>query len=123
MTYIHYSYSDANNYKQHASIRLTAPLTDEQQRRIVRTLSDGCWFIPEQVGVEPLQSRFGGLDPQADHPYHELADEHSGIEQDDSAWGDVTGQFSPEELVAAFEQVGADGWDEVKYSIANRFQN
>lgn len=108
-TYIPYMYRDSNNYKQHACIMLTAPLTGEQTATIIGCLDEGLYFIPEQVGAESLQHLFGGIDVEADHPWHELGD-GDAIEQVGFPMGEAYGPFTPEEFTASFVAAKEEGW-------------
>jgi hypothetical protein len=118
MPSIRYEYADACNYKQDGIIRLTAPLTLEQIVTI-RDALDGDFFIPEQVGVEPVPySLNGGRD---DHPWHTLEDiayadldeedwEQHVYTDDDVCADAVSGPFDPGDLAAAFARAAAEGW-------------
>lgn len=117
-TYIRYTYTDGNNYKQDACIRLTGPLTDEQADMIVAACDEGEFFIPQQVWLPSLVMRFGGIDPDADHPWHSMVGWDGRIDMDTVPVGDVVATFTPDGLTAAFTAAAAKGWDEITYSPA-----
>ena len=113
MKYISYLYRDANNYKQSGTIMLTEAPTKEQLDALRTACDEGGYFIPQQVGVIPLQGMWGKPDPEADHAWHELGDGWD-IEVHDAGYlggGPVSGPFAPEALVAKFQKAAGDGWD------------
>lgn len=68
-TRILYLYRDADNYKILNSCVVEGEITEEQKRTILSSLDDGCYFIPEVVGV-PAE-RFG-THTESDHAWMEL---------------------------------------------------
>lgn len=72
-TDLSYVYRDADNYKQCERVVLTGTLTDLERATITSALLDGIYFVPSDVGLLDLQSRFAdGWRTEVDHPWHEL---------------------------------------------------
>jgi hypothetical protein len=74
---IDYLYRDANNFKQFGIAKFTGKLTNFRASVIYTALiaEDDSSFIPEHLGITPLQSRWGDVnydEDGADHPYHDL---------------------------------------------------
>jgi len=66
-----YMYRDASNYKQHGEVILpneTQRTVEEVDTQIRCLLSDGLFFIAQQVHVE---ERFFDVVSEDDHPWHE----------------------------------------------------
>jgi len=70
-TVIGYLYRDGGNYKSYGYVALAGVFTDRQRKAITRTLDEGLYFIPGQVGMPELQAKLGAIDPDADHVWHE----------------------------------------------------
>ncbi len=68
-TRILYLYRDADNYKVPNSCVVEGEVTEEQKKSILSSLDDGCYFIPEVVGL-PAE-RFG-THTESDHSWMEL---------------------------------------------------
>ena len=106
-TRIAYLYRDASNYKAGGEIVVTGHLTFSD---IAPYLDGGEFFIPQQVGLEPLQSKLtaysDGQTNDDDHVWHELRE---GDIAPTDAEPDAT--FSTRELIAAFTRAKATGWD------------
>lgn len=68
---LEYMYRDASNYKAFGAILLAGRITDEDRARIEAKLSTDDLFIPEFVGVQPLQSQLDGFPSGDDHIWHE----------------------------------------------------
>jgi hypothetical protein len=117
MYVLNYMYRDADNYKQHGEVTLSRALTEQETERIRRALDMGEYFIPQQVGMPPLQMNFGGIDPDSDHAWHELGDVSEAYGPNTRNHG---GEYDTDELIAAFEQAAQDGWDDTKYDPVNR---
>ena len=111
MRYIQYSYRDANNYKQHASIAVTKEPTKRQLQELRNACEEGEYFIPQQVGIRPLQDAWDKPDPDADHAWHELGDGFGKIEVTRWAIDPICGPIHPRVLVARFQQAAREGWD------------
>lgn len=73
-TKVSYYYRDASNYKQFHKVVVAGELTDDQQQQIWQSLSTDTdnGFIPEQVGLDPLQTLFDDDFTEDDHPWHTL---------------------------------------------------
>lgn len=67
-TAIEYAYRDAGNYKRFERVVLEGRISAEQIAAIRASLDDGMFFIPEQVGLTPLQT--GDYDAALDHVSH-----------------------------------------------------
>ncbi len=66
-----YMYRDASNYKQHGEVILsneTQRTVEEVDTQIRSLLSDGLFFIAQQVKIE---ERFFDVVSEDDHPWHE----------------------------------------------------
>lgn len=100
-TLIEYAYRDASNYKNHASCIVVGVLTDSDKASILDSLSEGEFFIPENVGMLPC--RFGEYDPAEDHPWHTISD----FSETDEA---PTLPITAAELAANFRR-RKDNWD------------
>ena len=105
-----YLYRDASNYKQHGEVILsneTLLKVEEVDRQIHSFLSDGLFFIAQQVQVE---ERFFAVMNEDDHPWHE----YMQVE----ATNDPTFDPIPEvkrditQFMKELEQVHHSGWDE-----------
>jgi len=67
-----YMYRDASNYKQHGEVILpneTLLTVEEVDTQIRSLLSDGLFFIAQQVKIE---ERFFDVVSEDDHPWHEF---------------------------------------------------
>ena len=108
-TRMEYLYRDAANYKSYNSVVVRGIITTEQKQAIYKTLEEGIYFIPEQIGLYLLR----GWDvTEDDHPYCELDIEHDFYETAEAPDDD---SFTVENLVAAF--VATSGrWDAAQYA-------
>lgn len=76
LTAVDYLYRDAANYKAHATAFLTGAISPAEVAEVVAKLDSRTYFVPEQVGLPPLQSQLYALSDGptcADHALHELA--------------------------------------------------
>ncbi|GMV65587.1 MAG: hypothetical protein AMXMBFR75_13850 [Candidatus Hinthialibacteria bacterium] len=105
-----YMYRDASNYKQHGEVILpneTQRSVEEVDTQIRSVLSDGLFFIAQQV---QLEERFFDLVSEDDHPWHEYV----SVE----ATTDPTFDPVPEEkrdivqFLKELDQAHRSGWDE-----------
>jgi hypothetical protein len=75
-TTLHYLYRDAANYKVHGHLLLLGACTPDLEARIrAKLLASSDWFIPEQIGIPPLQGALYALSqgPTVDDlSFHEL---------------------------------------------------
>jgi hypothetical protein len=72
-----YRYRDANNFKVERTVLLQGSLSAVELDEINALLFDGEWFVPEQVGLAPLQAalyHFSNGPTDADHPLHEFVE-------------------------------------------------
>ena len=74
-TIVEYKYVDAGNYKVFGEILLSGQFSDTEEQILYRCLIDQEFFIPDLVGIFPLQS--------------ELWDEYSGANDDDHEWHSI----------------------------------
>jgi hypothetical protein len=100
-TLISYLYRDESNHKQYATIIVAGRITFEQVRPY---LNENEWFIPSQVGLEDLQERWGRIDPDLDHVWHEFFDDTFEVTE-----LPPTEEMTAEELLKRFQAVK---WDE-----------
>ena len=107
-----YMYRDASNYKQHGEVILpneTQRTVEEVDAQIRSLLSDGLFFIAQQVKIE---ERFFDVVSEDDHPWHEYV----SVE----ATANPTFDPVPEEKrdIAQFlkelDQAHDSGWDEAR---------
>lgn len=68
-TEIEYRYRDPDNYKKYGRVVFAGEIIPEQRRTIMSGLDDETFFLPMQVGLDPVL--FGDGDEGA-HPWHEL---------------------------------------------------
>ncbi len=68
-TLIEYLYRDADNYKVWNEAVVSGVLTDEEKAQIEGSLSEGEYFLPQQVGLP--EKRFDE-ETESDHPWFEL---------------------------------------------------
>lgn len=88
-----YLYRDASNYKVHSAVLLEGLYRDDHRAAIVSILNAGLYFIPQQIGLSPLQS--------------ELYAYSSGPTEDDHAWHEFVGLYPAESSdVARLSQAG-----------------
>lgn len=102
-TKINYLYRDADNYKVHNECVIRGEMTDEQEMRIIGSLDDELYFVPNCVGMP--EEKFGS-ETEADHPWFEWC----GTEPTERK---PTLDIDAEELTVRFEKAG-NGWQEVR---------
>jgi len=66
-----YLYRDASNYKQFGDVVFPGGYTKQDKDLLLGNLHDGDYFIPGDVGLPSLQSKFGSVSID-DHPWHEI---------------------------------------------------
>jgi hypothetical protein len=66
-----YLYRDASNYKQFGDVVFPGGYTEQDKDLLLGNLHDGDFFIPGDVGLPSLQSKFGSVSID-DHPWHEI---------------------------------------------------
>ncbi|MBC7985314.1 MAG: hypothetical protein H7X93_01385 [Sphingomonadaceae bacterium] len=107
---LEYRYRDASNFKMHASVLLSGSCRARDSDLIRSTLWCGELFIPEQVGIGPLQHDFeeySGVPSRDDHVWHEFVALRPAS-QDEADNLVCAGQKSV--LLTAFQNVSR--WDE-----------
>jgi hypothetical protein len=106
-TKISYTYRDVNNYKQHEEIIVSGTVVmAELQSCCAHEISGSDDFLPEQVGLNALQSRMiDGACSDQDCVWHELTDAEPT--EEDAGW------ISAEDLLAAFRRAKGK-WDVAK---------
>lgn len=68
-----YLYRDASNYKQYEVVLLSGAWNVAADAAIRSALFESQYFIAEQVGLKPLQRRFGRRNDD-DHIWHEFVE-------------------------------------------------
>lgn len=105
-TRIEYLYRDASNYKTHNEVIVEGTLTKSQIQNIIKTLDEGEFFLPAQVGFP--EERSSDWDEQVDHPWFELhASDFS--ETNDSP----TSNVKAAELEARFQALAGHWTDKI----------
>ena len=111
-TRISYLYRDASNYKAVGEVVVAGRIVFPQ---LSRYLDGGEFFIPQQVGLEPLQHHLiaysRGRANHDDHVWHELWP--ADFEPTDTEPSET---ISARELIAAFARAHRDGWAVARYS-------
>jgi len=107
-----YLYRDAGNWKTYGVLPLLGHPSPAQAAAIRQTLDGGCLFVPEQVGISPLQRRHlqehEAEEDDLDHAFHEFFELREAGPTDMSAGPAV---ISVEVLVQRFAAIGPLGWD------------
>lgn len=96
-TEICYMYRDSSNYKSYGSVVVPGMIGQSEKDRILDSLMDGEYFVPEMVGFEA--GRNWHYDPEVDTPYWEL--QAAGIRVTGMA---PTVDRTVGDVVAAFER-------------------
>lgn len=109
-----YMYRDASNYKQFGQAIFSGEFTPQDIERVIDNLHEGDFFIPEDVGLQPLQEKFESVSID-DHPWHEI-DFMTGTERSPF---ELTREYptdarSMHEFAEEFAQAK---WDEMKASL------
>lgn len=111
-----YLYRDASNYKLHGESVFTnhtfVPI-DEIEKQIRSGLSDGEFFIAQQVNIE---ERFFDVLHDDDHPWHEFNQVEMTTEPafDPENWNQHRHKRDITEFIAELEKANRAGWDEMK---------
>lgn len=100
-TLVFYRYRDGSNYKQSSVVVFDGQITDEERTAVFAKLGEDGRFLPAQVGLEVLYSRFDSA-YEDDHPWHELV----ALEA-----GEGTGALTAGPIGAFVEAVLAAAWD------------
>lgn len=73
---LEYSYRDASGYAAYDRILLTGLASEAEGELIASKLDGRQFFIPERIGIPPLQKVLyeysGGQPTEDDHPWHEF---------------------------------------------------
>ena len=109
-TRLTYLYRDASNYKAVTDVVVKGRLTNKQKDKIMESLLDGEYFIPEQLGL-PI-TRPDDKITDDDHCYCEIDEDDSFELTNDEPTKDI----SIAQLATMFANAGKEGWDDVKYS-------
>ena len=109
-----YRYRDAGNWKTEGAVILSGPIDTASAHAIRKTLDAGELFIPEQVGLEPLQNQHflahnSDPDDDMDHALHEFIGVRAIDSTDDLRHPKLA--ITLESLVARFEAAGRQGWN------------
>lgn len=110
-----YRYRDAGNYKISQSILLKGNVEDSDQDAIVSKLESGEFFIPEQVGLPPLQQGlkiYSAMPNADDHVWHEFVALRTASESDLEA---TQATRAKADLLESFSKIVQ--WDERLSSI------
>ena len=102
-TMISYLYRDASNYKARNHIVCKGEFTEPLRKKIMDSLEDSCYFVPEQIGL-PITRPDDTL-TEDDHGYCELYEDDFTLVDEKP---DI--ECSIEELSEKFSRVGPDGW-------------
>ena len=107
-----YVYRDASNYKQHGEVILsneTQMTLEEVDKQIHSLLSDGLFFIAQQV---QLEERFFAVISEDDHPWHEFVQVESTTDPTFDPVPEVKRDLA--QFLLELEQVHNTGWDETQ---------
>jgi hypothetical protein len=105
-----YLYRDASNYKVYGSVLLTGHASAGDRARVEGKLTTDGFFIPEFVGLMPLQAQLEGFPSGGDHIWHEyigLRPAHSEEIRELGLWGRA------EALVARFSALPESASEEM----------
>jgi hypothetical protein len=106
-TELNYMYRDASNYKEGTTLYFEGAVTAEQRAAISAALDSGLYFIPDDVGLEELQSRLTSFPSEDDHVWHEL----ESLNVVKTLPADAVVEGPVEDMVETFRKVGPHGWD------------
>ena len=95
-----YLYRDASNYKAFRSVVLDGEWSQDLIEGIRSSLIDGEYFVPQMVGLEPLQAQVGKWNSD-DHDWHEVVE----FRQLDADVAVEIPNRSAADLVAAFRSM------------------
>ena len=107
-----YLYRDASNYKQHGEVILSneTQMTLEEVDQTIRShLSDGSFFIAQQV---QLEERFFTVVNEDDHPWHEFVQVESTTDPIFDPVPEIKRDIV--QFLQVLEQVHNTGWDETQ---------
>ena len=101
-----YMYRDGANYKNHDHIILSGILSESEINSLFEYQDEGTWFLPKQVGLNPLY--FDNYILEIDHDWHEI----TSIDPTDEP---PTTSMSIHDLLMAFQKADKEGWNLFKY--------
>jgi hypothetical protein len=107
-----YRYRDANNFKIQGEFLLKGVLTLAQICEVKALLFEDEWFVPEQLGLPPLQVglyHYSNGPTDADHPLHEFVELS---ECEDACHENTDKLMDSLALLARFRAVGGE-WDHI----------
>ncbi|MFN3702958.1 hypothetical protein [Thermomonas sp.] len=109
-----YRYRDAGNWKTEAAVILFGQIDTTIVDGIRKTLEAGELFIPEQVGLKPLQNQHflahkTDPDDDMDHAFHEFIGVRAIESKNDMQHPKLA--ITLEYLAAQFEAAGKQGWN------------
>ena len=107
-----YLYRDASNYKQHGEVILsneTQMTLEEIDQQICSYLSDGTFFIAQQV---QLEERFFAIVNEDDHPWHEFVQVESTTDPIFDPIPEAKRDIA--QLLKELKQAHSTGWDETQ---------
>jgi hypothetical protein len=107
-----YLYRDASNYKQHGEAILsneTQLAVEEIDQQVRSHLSDGSFFIAQQV---QLEERFFTVVNEDDHPWHEFVQVESTTDPIFDPVPEIKRDIV--QFLQVLEQVHNTGWDETQ---------
>ena len=110
-----YLYRDASNFKTFGLCLCSGEAHESDDGLVRAALLDGEFFIPEQVGLQPLQFRlreFSDVPTADDHVWHTFVDVRPAT---DAEIAQFHCQSSKRSLLAALQTVGS--WDERQSQI------
>lgn len=110
---LEYLYRDAGNWKTYGCLLLVGRPSTEHEATIRRSLDSSLLFVPEQVGIPPLQRRHlqahdAAEDCALDHAFHEFIEIRRATAQEVA---DTQPTGSLRELALRFEHAARTGWD------------
>lgn len=113
---LEYSYRDASGYAVYDCILLNGSFCQADRDLIISKLEGRELFIPEKVGIPPLQHRLyqysAGQPTEDDHPWHEMIDLRAATPDEVAS---IAVLADAQELVAKFAAV-AD-WESWRYNL------
>lgn len=113
-----YLYRDASNYKSRALVLLRGPLRAGDAGHIEQTLECELYFIPEAVGLKPLQpalARDNSGPSSDDHSWHEFLGFRAASDDDLSrlpCWGDKDHMIRRFTEVSEWDPTAGLAWED-----------
>ena len=107
-----YLYRDASNYKQHGEVILsneTQLAVEEIDQQVRSLLSDGCFFIAQQVQIE---ERFFAVATEDDHPWHEFMQVEATADPVFDPVPEIKRDIA--QFLEELKQAHETGWDETQ---------